>query len=305
MGVKDFLNYIISAFNKYAVPFLEIVSKKIDLYYVSLGIFAFAAISGGISLLLRLSFKKVRDSSCFNLLTIFALCFVFDLFVCLCEHEFNAKYFKTLFSAFSFCFIKLLIGSIFFATIGLETLILRKNDRKNADKTKKSKSNIIGQNAQNDSLREQGNPYIGKDYAAALYSPKNLSERAQTARVIETPSCPLKDAYLGEKPFNICFKNVSEQNKKPLSIEFLQRLTPDRTTKNDFVRPDVNVAYVYALCESLKKETVSESDRERIADIELSLKFNEPKSPEQVRDLNENLSWLIKKIADGGARIAP
>lgn len=319
MSVKDFLNRIISAFNEYVIPFLEIVSKKIDLYYVSLGIFAFAAIAGGISLLLRLTFKKVRDSSCFKLLTLFALCFVSDVFVCVCEHEFNAKYFKTLFSAFSFCIIKLFTGAVFFAIIGLETLILRRNDRKNNPyKTKTQTVNdVFGQNAQktqsaqNDVCAAHKNPYLGKDYAAALSSPKNKNDQKAPfvkARVIETPSCPLKDIYLGEKSAaesDLFGKIFNERNEKSNSIEYLQRANSNRDAEKDNVRPDVNVAYVFALCECLKKEVLSESDRERIADIELSLKFGGIPSPTNVRNLNDDFCWLIKKIADCGARIAP
>ena len=98
-------------------------------------------------------------------------------------------------------------------------------------------------------------------------------------------------------------KTPLNSTQKPRSVEILERVNLKRASENGFVQPDVNVGYVRALCESLKKQTISESDREKIADLELSLKMDSLTTPEKVRVLNESLRWLIKKIADVGAEI--
>lgn len=302
MNVKELVNYIKNAFNAFVVPFLKTANEKVDLYYISLGIFAFAIAAGAISLLLRLSFKKVRNSTCGKLLTFFALCFALDLFVCLVEHEFSAKYFTTLLDVYVFCFMKFVIGVVFYLIVEFETIILRRRDKKAEQKKQKSlyKNGKFGQRASNVNAEYESAPFAlqyGGEFAAApRYENPYLKENSLNkpyATVSEKPAEPL-DLY----DFT-----ANKQGEKPRSIEILERVNLKRACENGYVQPDVNIGYVRALCESLKKQTISESDREKIADLELSLKMNDLTTPEKVQLLNESLRWLIKKIADCGAQI--
>lgn len=306
MTFKDVAEYIKNAFNTFVVPTIEFLAKNVNLYYVSLGIFAFAVLAGAISLLLRLSLKKARNKNCGKLLTLFAMCFVLDLFVCLSEHEFNAIYFKTLFGALAFCFLKLIIWLVFYFIVVFESSIMRRRDKKFEQKNKPSSQNdnsSFGKRASNVSGECESVPYcVQYDYdLKGDFNNKNPYFKANSparpyATVAESPAEPI-DFFANSH------KSPLKNEQKPRSIEILERVNLKNASENGFVQPDVNVGYVHALCESLKRQTVSETDREKIADLELSLKMDDLTTPEKVRVLNESLRWLIKKIADVGAEI--
>lgn len=82
------------------------------------------------------------------------------------------------------------------------------------------------------------------------------------------------------------------------AIKFLKCAEKDK--KNDARFPDLNISYVLSLCERLKKQPLSETDREFINDLIFSLKTGDFSTEKQAKKLNENLRKLIKKAAEEG-----
>lgn len=235
---------IFSFFEKKILPTAQALSKKLDLYFISLTIFAAAIIIGGISMLIRVCLPKARKSSCSRLLLFFSFCFFLDLLICFCELNFCGKYFKTITEAYIFCFLKFAILLILYFMFAAENSVLKRLDKK-ADEI---------------------------NFAA----PRRV--------IYETPAPPLNAQKNGTAA------NDFECN--PRYFSYIKNESPKKPSS-----PDLNLGYIFALCDGLKKQPLTQTERERITDLELYLKTNDFTTPKQTEILNEELRWLIKKAA--------
>lgn len=103
--------------------------------------------------------------------------------------------------------------------------------------------------------------------------------------ICETPAPLLSNARQRD------FKQSDDEKSVPRYISYIK---PRASTPP---RPDVNIGYILALCEGLKKEPLTLTERARITDLELAVKTNDFSTPKQTEALNEELRWLIKKAA--------
>lgn len=101
----------------------------------------------------------------------------------------------------------------------------------------------------------------------------------------------------------IC-EEVAPKISNHKSIEYLNAASGNEQNLSDGIyRPDLNVGYILAVCERLKKESLSAAEHELIDDLELSLKVNDFSSERQALALNESLRKLIKKAAEHDCRL--
>lgn len=243
-GFNGALYAIFSFFEEQILPTARAISQKLDLYFISLSVFAAAIIIGGISMLIRVCLPKARKVSCAKLLLFFSFCFFLDLLICFCELNFCGKYLKTAAEAYIFCFLKFAVLLILYFMLAAENSILKQLDKK-ADESDVSAPRRV----------------IYETPAPPLNAPKNDGAAS------DFECTPRYFSYI-----------KSENAKKP-------------------ARPDLNLGYIFALCDGLKKQPLTQTERERITDLELRLKTNDFATPKQTEILNEELRWLIKKAA--------
>ena len=95
-------------------------------------------------------------------------------------------------------------------------------------------------------------------------------------------------------PLNHAKGEVIEQAR---SIDILNQVAFD-SEKADLA--DINVCYLLSLIERLKTKNITEEERERLNELQNSLKTPILKGDKRLRDINENLEYLVKKVAEYG-----
>lgn len=265
-GENGALYAIFSFFKNRILPQAQALAQKLDLYYVSLCIFAAAIIIGGVSMLIRVCLRRARQESCGRVLLLFTLCFFADLLICFSELNFCGKYFKTATEAYIFCFLKFIVLLVLYFMLAVENSVLKKLDKKD-DKTNLTAPHRV--------IYEQPAPPLFKS------APSFDSERSSFKGAPSLDGEPQRDLN----------KNRGNEANVPRYISYF------KSSAEKFSRPDVNIGYILALCEGLKKEPLTQTERERITDLELGIKTNDFSTPKQAEALNEELRWLIKKAA--------
>lgn len=243
-GFSGALYSIFSFFEEQILPTARAISQKLDLYFISLSVFAAAIIIGGISMLIRVCLPKARKASCVGLLSFFSFCFFLDLLICFCELSFCGKYFKTATEAYIFCFLKFAVLLVLYFMLAAENSVLKRMDKK-ADE-----NNFV--------------------------APRRV--------ICEAPVPPLNAR-----------KNCDAASDFEYTPRYFCYIKNEKAPKT--TRPDLNLGYVFALCDGLKKQPLTQTERERLTDLELCLKTNDFSTPKQTEILNEELRWLIKKAA--------
>ncbi len=117
-----------------------------------------------------------------------------------------------------------------------------------------------------------------------------------------------KEAYKAENAKKREYAKICEEPAPKIanskSIEYLNAASEnEQSVGGKICRPDLNVGYILAVCERLKKEPLSDAERELVDDLELSLKVNDFSSEKQALALNESLRKLIKKAAEHNCRL--
>ena len=82
----------------------------------------------------------------------------------------------------------------------------------------------------------------------------------------------------------------------------MERLAPSKETAKCKIA-DVNVAYLHAVINGLKGKNLTDEDRERICNLEFSLKVPAIDDLESIKRLNSDCEFLIKKMTEYGVSV--